>query len=79
MKHGGDDGDVDEDDDGDVDEDDDGGDVDEDDDGGDVDEDDDDDDGEDIKSAIGPYWRQYKRIACFFLFFPCLPFVPIHH
>jgi hypothetical protein len=24
---------------------------------------DEDDDGEDIKSAIGPYWRQYKSIA----------------
>jgi hypothetical protein len=35
------------------------------------DDDDDDDDGEDTKSAIGPYCRQYKRIACFFLFFPC--------
>jgi hypothetical protein len=39
---------------------------------GDGDEDDDDDDGEDIESAIGSYWRQYKSIACFFpFFFPC--------
>jgi hypothetical protein len=27
---------------------------------------------------MGPYRTQYKSIVCFF-FFPCLPFVPIHH
>jgi hypothetical protein len=43
---------------------------------GDEDDDDDDDDGEDIESAIGPYWRQYKSIACFFLFFPLFAFCP---